>query len=625
MTTRSRIALVGAGPRGTSLLERLVANSAECLPDTALTVHVIDPFPPGGGRVWRDQSPSLWSNTPAGDCTLFTDDTVACAGPVEPGPTLAEWAAAITARRCPLPEGFAAGPDVLDEAARTHRGWFPTRSLVGAYLSWVFWRTAARGRPNVDVVVHRAVAVDTLELPGGGQRVVLSDGGTLDVDVVVHAQGNSDVAPTPDQADLADLAARRSLVYVPSKAVTESVPDTVPAGEPVLLRGLGLSAVDTILMVTEGRGGRFRRNRDGVLRYLPSGREPLLYAGSRRGLPYRARPAHQPAQLPEPRYLRPGAVAPGPVDFSVDLWPLIARDLTEAGLRALAAARPERFAVDPGPFLSALTELEWGTPAYRRLVMRAVPDPGDRFDVADMDHLLTGRRFAGLDAVTRWVDGYLAEEVAGDRRDSSATALYYHVRALADALLAGFGHRDLAAGSPPHSLADFLEFCRFRTSGPPSYRLEQLRALIDAGLLRLIGEGMAVEVGADAFVARSTSHGQAVTARVLVEGRLAGRSVTRGTDPLVRALTGRGELREAVHTDPVTGVRMPTGLPETEGARHRRPDGTAHPARLVAYPGNFPRPRAGALFLRQSDYIARETLAGVRSTVVTLVDSVRRG
>ena len=49
------IVLVGAGPRGVSLLERIGANLPES-PDP-LVVHVIDDTELGAGRIWRtDQS-----------------------------------------------------------------------------------------------------------------------------------------------------------------------------------------------------------------------------------------------------------------------------------------------------------------------------------------------------------------------------------------------------------------------------------------------------------------------------------------------------------------------------------------------------------------------------------------
>lgn len=90
------VALVGAGPRGTSVLERLCASAPDLLPPGArLTVHVVDPAPPGPGRVWRTaQSRELLMNTVASQVTLFTDDSVDCAGPIRPGPSLHAWAAA---------------------------------------------------------------------------------------------------------------------------------------------------------------------------------------------------------------------------------------------------------------------------------------------------------------------------------------------------------------------------------------------------------------------------------------------------------------------------------------------------------------------------------------------------
>ena len=47
------LAIVGAGPRGTSVVERLAAL-AQKLPDAAVRVRVtvFDPYRPGSGHVW---------------------------------------------------------------------------------------------------------------------------------------------------------------------------------------------------------------------------------------------------------------------------------------------------------------------------------------------------------------------------------------------------------------------------------------------------------------------------------------------------------------------------------------------------------------------------------------------
>lgn len=64
-----RLAVVGAGPRGVMLLERLLARlegSAPGAHPARLRIDVVDPYPPGPGRVWRtDQSELYLMNTPA--------------------------------------------------------------------------------------------------------------------------------------------------------------------------------------------------------------------------------------------------------------------------------------------------------------------------------------------------------------------------------------------------------------------------------------------------------------------------------------------------------------------------------------------------------------------------------
>ena len=69
------LVFVGGGPRTVGLLERLAANAAELLGPGSVTIHIVDPHPVGGGRIWRhEQSGLLWMNSMARDVTIFTDD-----------------------------------------------------------------------------------------------------------------------------------------------------------------------------------------------------------------------------------------------------------------------------------------------------------------------------------------------------------------------------------------------------------------------------------------------------------------------------------------------------------------------------------------------------------------------
>src|SRR5664279_1230622 len=88
------LVFVGGGPRTVGILERIAASAPELLGLSGVDIHVVDPFPAGGGRIWRTtQSPLLWMNSTTAEVTIFTDESVTCEGPIVPGPSLAEWVA----------------------------------------------------------------------------------------------------------------------------------------------------------------------------------------------------------------------------------------------------------------------------------------------------------------------------------------------------------------------------------------------------------------------------------------------------------------------------------------------------------------------------------------------------
>ncbi|MGA8787552.1 MAG: FAD/NAD(P)-binding protein, partial [Paenarthrobacter sp.] len=71
-----RVALIGAGPRGTSVLERLLANWTAGSPSgTTLHLDVVDPFPAGSGHVWQPEQSRLYlMNTQSFYPTLIPED-----------------------------------------------------------------------------------------------------------------------------------------------------------------------------------------------------------------------------------------------------------------------------------------------------------------------------------------------------------------------------------------------------------------------------------------------------------------------------------------------------------------------------------------------------------------------
>src|SRR3712207_8914551 len=99
--TRSPVlVVVGAGPTAIGVLERLVANAPELGAGSRLQVHLVDPFPPGGGRVWRAEQPELlWANSLVGDVTVLPDSSVVIDGPVGEGTTLWQWVQEVARHR----------------------------------------------------------------------------------------------------------------------------------------------------------------------------------------------------------------------------------------------------------------------------------------------------------------------------------------------------------------------------------------------------------------------------------------------------------------------------------------------------------------------------------------------
>ncbi|KUN17830.1 adenylate cyclase [Streptomyces corchorusii] len=580
---RQQLVIVGAGPRGTGLLERLAANAPELYAGPGLDIHLVDPHPPGGGRIWRQaQSPLLWMNSQAEDVTMFTDDTVAMAGPVREGPTLHEWAK-------------------LD--GRT----FPDRQLQGRYLRWVYEQAVADLPPNVTVHhhPHRALRVDG---PREGRQRVWLEGRPhpLPADLVILTLGHLDSELDAEQSELAAYAREHGLVHLPPDFTADSDLSALAPGEPVLVRGFGLAFVDLMVLLTEGRGGRYEGET-----YRPSGREPVLYVGSRRGVPYHSKIGYDWTgdRPPLPRFLGPAEVAellarPAGFDFRRDVWPLVEKELGFAHYHRLFTAHPGRTAMAWADFEEKYAAAG-GPDETRALVAAAVPDPADRLDLTALDHPLDGVRYASHDDFQEGLRDYIEDDLRRRHDPAHSPDLGVFL-----GLLSVYGQlvRLGDIGSWWHGFFSYL------ASGPPGPRLRQMLALSRAGLLRFVGAGMAVTAEDGVFRATSpTVPGFSVEARALVEARLPAPTVRRARDSLLRELHAEG------------AAETPDGLLRVDPADGRVLDraGRPHPRRFALgpytdtrAPGAFTRPRTGGPAFRQNDATARAVLAFLSGSLV---------
>ena len=637
-TERSAIAIVGAGPRGAGLLERLSASVPELLPrlgrGAGLDVHLIDPFPAGAGRIWRHaQSPLLAMNSMAADVTMFTDDSVRCDGPIVPGPSMWEWALALREGRLAGEDVHDLAPELVVELRALTAATFPSRRLQSAYLGWVLRHVVAGLPRGVRVFVHECRAVDLSDggSVDGAQLVRLDGGAVLRVDAVVLASGHLDAGPTDDECDLAARATAAGLRYLPPEQTTDSDLSVIAPGEPVIARGTGLAFVDLVVLLFEGRGGRFEPCADGgpgELRYVPSGREPVLHAGSPRGSLYHAKTEYalRAGRPPLPRFLgRPqvdALVARGGVDLRVEVWPLMAKEIAWGWYHELVYGHPDRVRLDAATFVERFASADWDSPEMAALLTEAVPDPLDRIDLVAMDRPLAGAHADSFEALQPLVRAHIAE----DLRQHVDPAHTPHLGAFV-AMLSVFAQVStlategaLTARSKARDVGWWQSFFNAVASGPPGFRVRQLLALSRAGLVRFLGPGMWTEVDprAGCFRAGGTAvPGESVTATVLVDARLQEPSASRTADPLLAGLVARGEVVEEILHDDDGSVVRNTGtirVRPVDGALVEA-GGRVHPRRFAIGPhtnvrvaGAFTRPGMNAQSLRYNDAVARALL-----------------
>ncbi|MFD5896963.1 FAD/NAD(P)-binding protein [Streptomyces sp. NPDC060366] len=632
------VCIVGAGPRGLSVLERLCVNARRRLPEgSTLTVHVVDPHRPGAGGVWRtDQSHHLLMNTVASQVTLFTDESVEIDGELAPGPSLYDWAVRTAAAPGEGP-GEAYDDQVRAEARDLTPDSYPTRAFYGHYLEWVFRHVVRTAPAHVRVVVHpwRAVRLDEApDGPDGPQSVFLADGSRVDgLDAVVLAQGHLPVRGGPGERELADFARTHALTYVPPANPADTDLSAVRPGEAVALRGLGLNFFDHLTLFTLGRGGTYTR-RDGRLVYGPSGREPRLYAASRRGIPYHSRGRNQKGAHGRhiPRVLTPEALERlrtaarlgGGLDFGRDLWPLIAKEVETVYYTALLARRVGEH--EAGRFGDRYLKPAWGSAEESDLLDAYGIGPEAHWDWKHLSlpHADQGFRSVGdhrdwlLDILRR----DLAESEAGNVEGPLKAALDV-LRDLRNEIRLVVDHGGLTGRSHRDDLERwYTPLNAFLSIGPPAARIEQMIALVEAGVLDVLGPDMRVGTDPDqgVFTVEAPAvPGSATSVTTLVEARLPEPDLRRTTDPLLTDLLAGGRCRPYAIADPELGAYETGGLAvtprpyrlvDTEGRAHPRRFAYGVPTESVHWAtAAGVRPGVNSVTLGDSDAIALAVLA----------------
>ncbi len=532
---KSRIGIIGVGPRGLTLLERIVANERQ-RPSGQIEILLFDPNPPGAGCHDPAQSDIHLVNTVAGQLTVFADASVIDAGPLMDGPSFHRW--------LNQQSDIGAG-NLLGGARASPDGYYP-RSLFGRYLQWAFRYVCALAPPHVKIIVK---ATEVIRAHRDDDAWILETGAAkMRVDCLFLTTGHT--RPSQRAAQWPASGARETRVVDDPYPIQRNLAAVEP-GMTVAVEGMGLTSFDVIAELTIGRGGRFVTDDSGDKQYVPSGREPRILVFSRSGIPLSARAVNQKGVsnqyrarfllLQQVRELRAGRR----LDFVTDVLPLLVADMEyayyDAYLRertdaACAADFCRRFAAG-----DASQRREW--------IERVIPEP-DRFSWQRLVAPVPERAMASRSTFGAWLRGHLQEDVREARKGNLASPLKAAcdvLRDVRDNLRAAIEFGGLTQASHRWVLAEFMPVMNRLAVGPPQTRVSELLALMEAGVLEAdFGPGAECRAPVDGGLMRLSAArwaSQSAEVHVLVKARISMHSPQDDASPLLRGLLEDGHVR----------------------------------------------------------------------------------
>ncbi|MCQ3000845.1 FAD/NAD(P)-binding protein [Pseudomonas syringae] len=527
-----RIAIIGMGSRGLSVLEQLI-GAARRVPHTPLMIDLFDPQLPGSGLHLPEQPDYLMLNTMAGQLSGFSSAYPAWEPDEAPGMTFLQWCAAEGLRLDERGHVSVSGVGRAIEFAD-----FVPRKLLGRYLRDCYRHLLTLCPAYVQVKHRRGRVIGCRPNPDDqGFHLHTADGLNLETDAVFLTTGH---APQPDT----NCDAKR-----------------------VAIEGLGLSAMDQIAHLTEGRGGRFVRDDSQIAwRYQPSGREPQIYLFSRSGLPFHCRPQGRPRDLVTQRlFFTEQAIVElrkntpdGRLDFAEQILPLIEDEMRAVFYMAkVRLLQPEQLERVSQSLQSARTEQ-----AVRDVFASLAEELGP-FEPRDY---LSIRSWQGdPQRYSQWFRQWIACDLARGCLGVDASPLTQAMevwRDCRDLLRLAADHDGLNDRSTLEFYGALAGLGNRLVGGPQKERYEDLLALLDAGVVMPLAPGSIHAIEIDGLINARNAHS----------------GLSQSRSPLINDMLAQG-LIKAAHPYPADGIAVDSQ------SRALRRDGSTHARLWVLGPG----------------------------------------
>jgi hypothetical protein len=554
------VAIVGLGPRGLYCLEALAEEFRAHPLATGLRVVVFNRTGSFGvSPVYDvDQPIYLLSNSSAGELDLWPHEPECRSDNLN----FLSWYSQRFEPSVPINEDF-----------------YPARSLIGHYLKYGYDAVVSRLPHGMTVYAITAEVIDLERCATGEYRLeFISSNSSHDemiVDKILLTTGHSTAKLTTQEHRYRDFAARhRTTVFIPRVRTIEEQVRQVSSKANVAIKGIGLTFIDVVLALTEGRGGCFERTSDGELYYLASGDEPnSIMPFSRSGLPMVPKPRDLPVGLRALTFvtqakieeLRAGS-ARGKVDFKKDIWPLVELEM-ERQYYLVAMADTEG---------DSLRECGDDPVAMRKVIDAFLRTSTDApFALCNILDPIAERCFVNGIEFHSFVVDYLNAEVDFARRGlnsspaRAAISIWFEVR---DALKPLVAHGGLTPESHKLLIESYFPAYKRVVFGPPVVNSEKILALCKYGLLNFsiaLNPSIVTCEVAGAFLLRSALANSDSIADVLIDARSQPVSVVYDMAPLYRNLFASGAIREFVNVpEDSEGVSYRTGAIDVSPGLH---------------------------------------------------------
>ncbi|MEX0661895.1 MAG: FAD/NAD(P)-binding protein [Balneolaceae bacterium] len=314
-----KVAIIGGGPKGLYAFERLTAQFKASPPSERVEIHIYNRstfF--GAGEIYRtDQPTHLITNTPIGEINMWTEG--------DPPPVISN--------PLPLTKWL-----YLKETTKLHEDEYIDRATVGRYLTNGFELIASNLPKNV---YGKYIIGEVADLNKDGETYALTvkiNNGDLNHSAeryhhILLATGHPINRSTKQDDSVKAFAEKHEETgFIPFIYPTEYTFLPIIPDSSIGIKGMGLTFVDAVLSLTEGKGGTFKRNYNEKLVYQPSGNEPkVIYPFSRSGLPMIPRKPSFWNTSPLKYFTRQAIEnhhLDEKIDFKTQLLPLIKQDMT---------------------------------------------------------------------------------------------------------------------------------------------------------------------------------------------------------------------------------------------------------------------------------------------------------